>query len=198
VVSILLASVFLAAVAPLFAQAAETAPLQLEKKIPLGEVKGRIDHMAVDLARQRLFVAELGNDSVGIVDLRQSKVSSRIRGLKEPQGVGYVASNDTLYVAGAGDGTVRLFRGKDLEDAGRIRLGEDADNIRVDSAGDRVFVGYGEGALAVIDAGDNRKVGDIALDGHPEASASRAEEAGSSRTFPTRDRSRWPTASEAK
>ena len=41
------------------AQPAETAPLQLEAKIPLGNVRGRIDHMAVDLKRQRLFIAEL-------------------------------------------------------------------------------------------------------------------------------------------
>src|SRR5262245_63425870 len=46
------------------AQTADTLPLQLEVKIPLGEVAGRIDHLAVDLSRQRLFVAELGNDSV--------------------------------------------------------------------------------------------------------------------------------------
>ena len=49
------------------AQSTNTGPLQLESKIPLGDVRGRIDHMAVDLKRQRLFVAELGNDSVGVV-----------------------------------------------------------------------------------------------------------------------------------
>jgi hypothetical protein len=55
------------------AQTANTLPLQLEAKIPLGDVRGRIDHMAIDLSRQRLFVAELGNDSVGIVDLRSRR-----------------------------------------------------------------------------------------------------------------------------
>src|SRR5262249_24964941 len=49
-------------------------PLMLEAKIPLGEVRGRIDHMAVDLTRRRLFVAELGNDSVAVVDLDGRKV----------------------------------------------------------------------------------------------------------------------------
>ena len=34
--------------------------------------------MAVDLARQRLFVAELGNDSVGVVDLKAMEVSGTI------------------------------------------------------------------------------------------------------------------------
>src|SRR5216683_3029991 len=36
------------------------ASLVLESKIPLGEVSGRIDHLAIDVKRQRLFVAELG------------------------------------------------------------------------------------------------------------------------------------------
>src|SRR6185437_12851814 len=49
-------------------------PLVLEAKIPLGAVSGRIDHFAVDLARQRLFVAELGNNSVGVVDLAAGTV----------------------------------------------------------------------------------------------------------------------------
>jgi hypothetical protein len=39
------------------AQLADAGPLQLEAKIPLGAVRGRIDHMTVDLKRQRLFVA---------------------------------------------------------------------------------------------------------------------------------------------
>jgi len=160
--------------------AAGSAPLQLEAKIPLGHVVGRIDHLAIDLPRQRLFVAELGNNSVGIVDLRAAKVLNRITGLKEPQGVGHISSSDTLYVANAGDGSVRLFRGPDLEDAGRIELGDDADNIRVDAAGQRVFVGYGSGALAVINAESNRKLTDIALDGHPE---SFRLESGGSRIF---------------
>jgi hypothetical protein len=46
----------------IFGQPATSALLQLETKIPLGAVTGRIDHMAIDLARHRLFVAELGNE----------------------------------------------------------------------------------------------------------------------------------------
>jgi len=41
------------------------APLVLEAKIALGEVSGRIDHLSIDLKRQRLFVAELGNKQPG-------------------------------------------------------------------------------------------------------------------------------------
>jgi DNA-binding beta-propeller fold protein YncE len=143
--------------------------LVLEQKIALGAVAGRIDHMAVDLARQRLFVAELGNDSVGVVDLKAGTVIHRIAGLKEPQGVGYMVADDTLYVANAGDGAVHLYRGAELAPAGRIEFGEDADNIRIDDAHDRVWIGYGNGGLVALDAASGQKVLDIPLKGHPES-----------------------------
>jgi hypothetical protein len=76
-----------AIVLPIAAQAQLAgAPLELEEKIPLGAVSGRIDHLAVDLKRQQLFVAELGNDSVGVVDLAAQKVRSTMLGLREPPG----------------------------------------------------------------------------------------------------------------
>ena len=158
-----------ALVADALAQGTVPAPLQLDIKIPLGNVKGRIDHMAVDLARQRVFVAELGNDSLGVVDLKARKLAKRITGLKEPQGVGYVASTDTVYVANAGDGSVRLFRGEALEPAGLIDLKSDADNIRVDAEKKQVLVGFGSGAIAIIDPSNNAKVTDLPLKGHPES-----------------------------
>ena len=149
------------------AQQAADAPLRLEAKIALGNVKGRIDHLAVDLARERLLVAELGNNSVGVVDLKSRKLAHRLGGLKQPQGVGYVPSTDTVYVANAGDGSVRLFRGAALVPSVRIDLGGDADNIRVNA--DKVFVGYGSGAIAVIDASNASKGADLPLKGHPES-----------------------------
>src|SRR3974390_2219378 len=80
--------------------------MQIEAKIPLGNVMGRIDHMAVDLDRQRLFVAELGNNSVGVVDLGAHTLLQRIPDLHEPQGVAYSKTADMLYVSNAGDGSV--------------------------------------------------------------------------------------------
>jgi YVTN family beta-propeller protein len=146
----------------------DTAGLRLEAKISIGNVSGRIDHMAIDLARQRLFVAELGNNTVGIVDLNSRNVIRNLAGLKEPQGVAYLPSTDTLYIASGGDGSVRQFRGPDYTAAGQIDLGDDADNIRLDIPANRIVVGYGSGGLAVIDAASSRKVADIPLSAHPE------------------------------
>jgi DNA-binding beta-propeller fold protein YncE len=158
----------LGAVSDAFTQPAETAPLQLEAEIPLGDVRGRIDHMTVDLKRQRLFVAELGNDTIGVVDLTNRKLLQTIAGLKEPQGVGYEPSTDMLYVANAGDGSVLLFEGNEYKPAGQIKLDSDADNIRVDAAANQIFIGHGSGALAFVDPSTRSKVADVSVKAHPE------------------------------
>lgn len=93
----------------------------------------------------------------------------RITGFKEPQGIAYVESRDSLYVANGGDGSVSVFHGPDYTSVGRIELGADADNIRVDSAQHRLLVGYGAGGIAAIDLVNNAKTASFPLRAHPES-----------------------------
>jgi DNA-binding beta-propeller fold protein YncE len=150
------------------AKAADPA-LRLDAKIELSAALGRIDHMAIDLPRQRLFVAELGNDSVGVIDLKEQKTIRTLTGMNEPQGIGYSSFVDTLYVANAGDGSVRLYQGAEYSPVAQVDLGSDADNVRIDLDANRIFVGYGSGGLAVIDPAKRSKIGDIRLKAHPES-----------------------------
>ncbi len=149
--------------------AAAAAPMLLEAKIPLGNVSGRIDHLAVDVQRRRLLVAELGNNTLGVVDIGNGKVLRSVPGFRKPQGVGYEPSTDTIYVANAGDGAVQVLRGEDQAVIGRIELGSDADNVRIDALHRRVIVGYGNGALAIIDPAARAKTGEVRLPAHPES-----------------------------
>jgi DNA-binding beta-propeller fold protein YncE len=144
--------------------------LTTEAKIPLGAVKGRIDHLAADLGRHRVFIAELGNNTLGAVDIENKKVVGRVTGLKEPQGVAYAPSADLFYVANGGDGWVNHYRGADLSPASAIKLSGDADNVRFDARAGEIIVGYGDGALAILDAASGEKRGhDIRLAAHPES-----------------------------
>jgi DNA-binding beta-propeller fold protein YncE len=143
-------------------------PLVLERTIALHDVRGRIDHMAVDPARKRLLVAELGNDSLDVVELATGVVAQRITGLREPQGVGYAERADVIVIANAKDGSVRLFSAADFTPAGSVALGDDADNVRVDPRNGLAVVGYGNGGLAVIDPHARAKLADIRLAAHPE------------------------------
>jgi hypothetical protein len=148
---------------------AETHPLLLERTIPLPHVTGRIDHLALDLARKRLIVAELGNNSVDIVDLASGGVLHRLGGLKEPQGVAYLSGLDLILVANGADGAVKFYGGADFSGRGALDLGADADNIRIDPRNGDAIVGYGSGGLAVIDPASRAKRRSIGLAGHPEA-----------------------------
>jgi DNA-binding beta-propeller fold protein YncE len=148
--------------------AATGQPLLLERRIALPDVAGRIDHLAIDLGRGRLFVAELGNGSVDAIELASGRVVHRIEGLREPQGVAYAARADAVVVACGGDGTVRFFRADALQPAGILALGEDADNVRVNPGDGSVVVGYGGGALALIDPERRLLTGRIVLAAHPE------------------------------
>src|SRR5579859_3621264 len=91
--------------------AAQLAPgsLRLDREIPLPGVEGRMDHLAADVKGERVFVAALGYGAVEVVDVAQGKRTAEIKGMKEPQGVVYVPSNGSVYVASGGDGTVRSF-----------------------------------------------------------------------------------------
>ncbi|WP_245525489.1 hypothetical protein [Mesorhizobium sp. M00.F.Ca.ET.216.01.1.1] len=147
--------------------AAADPHLILERTIPLENLRGRIDHMAIDRVGGRLFVAELGNDSVDVVDLQTGKVHERINGLKDPQGVAYLANQDVIIVANGGDGSVRFLRAGDLSSLGTTALGSDA--VRIDPSSGHVVVGYGNGGLAVLDPVTRSKLEDIGLAGHPES-----------------------------
>ena len=161
-------AVLLAVLATSSAMAAESPPLTLQTTIPLGDVRGRIDHLAIDHARQRLFVAEFGNNSLGVVDLKDQKVAYRVAGLNEPQGVAYVSAVDCIFVSNGGDGSIRVFSGSDFSPVARVELKADADNLRIDPIKNLVFAGFGSGGLAIIDARSRKKVGEIDLKGHPE------------------------------
>lgn len=151
------------------AAARDQSPLVLERTIALPNVSGRIDHLAYDGVRKRLMVAELGNNTVDIIDLSAGTVLHRITGLKEPQGIAYLPAPNMIVTANADGGDVRFFDGTSFMPRGSVGLGDDADNIRVDTSNGHVLVGYGDGGIAIIDPLRAAKIGDISLGAHPES-----------------------------
>jgi DNA-binding beta-propeller fold protein YncE len=149
-------------IAPKAAQAPshELAPLQLIQRIPAPGVSGRIDHFTAYPKRRLLIFAALGNNTVEVVNTFEGKVVQSIKGLDEPQGVLYVPGLDKIFVANAGNGTVKVYDGKTYLLRKSISLGEEADtdNLRYDEASKRVFVGI-VGGIAMIDAATETHVG---------------------------------------
>jgi len=157
------------------ARAEAPAPLRQAQVIPLPGVQKRIDHMAVDPAGKRLFVSALGNGTLEVIDLQAGKRMRSIPGLKEPQGVAFLPALHKVVVANTG-GTVVAFEDPSFKLLATIPEMDDADNLRIDTATNQLYVGYGDGALGLIDPTTMKRLGDIKLPGHPESF--RLEQAG--------------------
>jgi len=156
--------------------------LPLKSRIPLRNVKGRIDHFSIDVKGQRFFATANANHTLEVIDLRAGQQVYSIPDLDTPQGVFYDPSTNRLFVANEGDGTVKTFDGTTFQLLQTAKLSSDADNIRYDARGKHIVVGYGgekflagkavrgegDGALAILDSA-GKKLSSIAMDAHPES-----------------------------
>lgn len=142
--------------------------LPVKKVIPLPGVMGRIDHMDVNLKDQVIYIGALENNTLEAVSLKVGKVIHSIAGLDEPQGVCYIPQTDEIFVANGGSGDCYFYHAANFKKISTIHLGSDADDVRYDSTTQRIYVAYGSGGIAIIDARNHDKVGDIKLPSHPE------------------------------
>jgi DNA-binding beta-propeller fold protein YncE len=147
----------------------DKASFRLKQTIALPGVEGRIDHLALDPAGERLFVCALGNNTVEVLDLRKSERIHSISGLGAPQGIAYVPPLDRLFVANDKGGIFRIYDAKSFQPLGELNFKDDADNVRYDDVTKKIYVGFGSGGIGIIDAADGKQVASIKLAAHPEA-----------------------------
>src|ERR1700686_463210 len=154
--------------------AQDNYPLRLVQTIVMPNVKGRIDHMDVDVKGKRLFVAGLENGSLEVIDLAAGKWSKSVPGFKKTQGVAYIPALNKVFVASGDDGMLRVFRGDNLELLDSIKLELGPNRVTYDPHTSILYVGYGGkdagkdyGEVGIIDAKTDRHLGDIKVDAHP-------------------------------
>jgi hypothetical protein len=143
--------------------------MRLLQTIPLLNVSGRIDHLAIDIQTQRLFVAALGNNTLEVLDLNTAQKALTLSGLSEPQGVVFVPGLNKLYVTNGGMGLCAIFEGDAVGLLHSLELASDPDNLRYDASRGFVYVGYGNGAIGVIDTATDELIAEVKLEGHPES-----------------------------
>jgi len=149
--------------------AAEPATLELTQTIPLPGVKGRFDHFAIDTTGKRLFVAALGNNTLEVVDLAAGKRIRSLAGMSKPTGVLYLPDPNQVIVANGDDGTLKILGGADFKVLQNLTALADADNLRFDPQTKLAWLGYGEGALGIIDPAAAKLLGSVKLPAHPES-----------------------------
>ncbi|HVB03696.1 MAG TPA: hypothetical protein VNE41_08245 [Chitinophagaceae bacterium] len=143
--------------------------LRVVRMIPLTGIKGRIDHLDINLATRVVYISALGNNSLEEVDLRTGKLIRSIGGLDGPQGVVYIPRFDEVMVANGGNGKCDFFNARTGQKLGMVQLSGDADNVRLGPGGIKVYVGYGHGGIAVIDAHTHLVNALVQLPAHPES-----------------------------
>jgi DNA-binding beta-propeller fold protein YncE len=145
------------------------AGLQLKQTIPLPGVEGRIDHLDLDAAGERLFVCALGNNTAEVLDLRKGERVHSISGLGAPQGLVYLPDLNQLFIANDKGGLCNIYDAKSWRLIGTVDFQDDADNVRYESATKQIYVGFGDGGIGIINATDGKRIDSIKLAAHPEA-----------------------------
>jgi len=143
--------------------------LTLIQTVPLPGVTGRFDHFAIDAKGHRLFVTALGNNTLEVVDVAAGKRLKSIAGLHKPTGVLYLENSNQIGVANGDDGVFKLFDGVSYDVVRNLGSLDDADNVRFDPKTSMIYIGYGAGGLAVIDAATMKQTGGVKLPAHPES-----------------------------
>jgi len=142
---------------------------KLKRTIALPGVEGRIDHLALDASGERLFVCALGNNTVEVLDLGKGERTRSIKGLGAPQGIVYIPELDRLFVANDKGGIFKIYDGKSFQSVRELNFKDDADNVRYDDTAKKIYVGFGSGGIAIVNAPDGKQIGSIKLSAHPEA-----------------------------
>jgi hypothetical protein len=147
----------------------ETDLLKLQKEIRLPNVKGRIDHMTINLKSNVIYVAALGNNTIEVIDLNKGALIKSIEGVDEPQGIAYLPEQNEIAVASGGNGDCVFFNASTYHKVATVHLQGDADNIRFDGTEKKMYVGYGSGGIAIIDVGAHKQISNVKLSAHPES-----------------------------
>jgi DNA-binding beta-propeller fold protein YncE len=138
------------------AVANQPPPLERVQTIALKGPAGELDHLAVDSARGRLFVANTINGTLDVVDLKAGALLKQVPGQGKIHGVDYAPAADRIF-AGVGEGgACNILDGGDYHLIKSVRLGDDADNLRYDPRTRRIYVVHADKELAVVDATDFR------------------------------------------
>src|SRR5438132_12684812 len=114
-------------------------PLKLVQKIPLPAVKGRIEHISVDLQGRRLFLAALGNGTMEVIDLAAAKPLHTITGFKDAQAALYVPETNLIFISDGELNLVNVYDGTTYKLVRSVTDLPDADNLRYDAFSARTY-----------------------------------------------------------
>ncbi|HEV2290170.1 MAG TPA: YncE family protein [Candidatus Acidoferrales bacterium] len=148
-------------------------PIELVAKYPMpADVKGRFDHLSVDVRGNRLFLAAETAHEVLVFNLHTGKFIRAITGIGIPHAIFVREDLNRIFITDGGAGEVKMYNGRTYRLLGAAKLRVDSDSIGYDPATHFLYVVNGGGdahetfsMLSVINTNTGRKVADIQIDG---------------------------------
>lgn len=152
-------------------RSAEPVKLVAKYNMP-ADVKGRFDHLGVDLRGQRLFLTAETAHEVLVFDLGTGKFIRAITGIGIPHAIFCREDLDRIYITDGGAGELKDYDGKTYQLLGAAKLKVDSDSIGYDPVTHYLYIDNGGGdahetfsMLSVVDTTSGEKVADIKIDG---------------------------------
>jgi DNA-binding beta-propeller fold protein YncE len=155
-----------------------TPALQLASSTDLPDISGDLDHLAIDTAGQRLFLAAEDNGTLRVIDLKSGKLERTVKGFHTPHSILYLPDARELYVTD-GSKSVQVLDSKTYTVKKAIGTTPGADSIGVDPSGGHLFAVTGgkdvsmtTSAISEIDTKSAKLLREIPIEGaHVEAMA---------------------------
>jgi DNA-binding beta-propeller fold protein YncE len=138
----------------------------LTVSLPL--VQGGFNHMSVDAARQRLFVAAPTNKTLEVVDIKSGKLLQSLDG-ERPAAALYAPEFNQLYVS-RGQG-VSIYDGETLNLIASVDLQTNPDEMHYDPRAKELYVGCmgaDKTGIAIIAIPEGKLLAKISLPGKPQ------------------------------
>jgi DNA-binding beta-propeller fold protein YncE len=154
------------------AAAQNAAPLKLATKYDMpASVKGRFDHLGIDIGGNRLFVVGEEAQQVLVFDLATGKFIRSIK-VDHPHAVLYREDLNRIYITDEGKGVLNIYDGKTYDLVKAVALKVDTDSIGYDPATHYLYIDNGGDnahetftMLSVVDTTAATKLADIKIDG---------------------------------
>src|SRR5689334_7057523 len=112
---------------PMDAQA--SSPLRQVAAIQLPHMRGRIEHLVLDLTRPHVLGWALGNETGEVVDVASATHLQSVSGFEEPQRIAVLPDSRAVAISHGSTGRLRLMDAQTLTTRWTIEFGGDADNV---------------------------------------------------------------------
>lgn len=114
--------------------------------------------------KNRVYVANLGNETVSVIDLSAKKVVKQLTMAIEPEGLWLTPDGQELWVANRGSDNIYVFDTDTLDKKAEIQTGNVPIRLTISADGKLAATSdYGSGQISVFDVASRKLVGSVAL-----------------------------------